>query len=342
MRRCLVNAIGPEAAANRRFVMRITGDSPEGKQELDNFIDPEQRFPVIATTSKLLTTGVDVQTCKVIVLDSIINSMTEFKQIIGRGTRLRPDFGKTHFTIIDFRHATRLFFDPEFDGEPVQAEDWPGERPEPPDMPLNDDEEPGGDEPGRRVKYYVGDVPVYILQERVQYYDPNGALITQSFAEYSRDRAREEFRTLDDFLQRWDAADRKKEIVVELIRRGVLLEELAGQMGRDYDPFDLVCAVAYDRPPLTRRERARRVQKDDIFTTHGETARAVLAALLDRYADRGIEAIEEAADPRLSLEALRAEPLDRFGTPMEIVRAFGGRDAYAATIRRLQHQLYAL
>jgi type I restriction enzyme R subunit len=340
MRQCLVNAIGPEAAANRRYVMRITGDSPEGKQELDNFIDPEQRFPVIATTSKLLTTGVDVQTCKVIVLDTVINSMTEFKQIIGRGTRLRPDLGKTHFTIIDFRQATRLFFDPEFDGEPVQAEDWPGERPAPPDPPADDGTKPGDEESGRRAKYYVNDVPVYILQERVQYYDPRGALITQSFAEYSRDRAREEFRTLDDFLQRWDAAERKKEIVVELIRRGVLLEELAGQMGRDYDDFDLVCAVAYDRPPLTRRERARRVQKEDVYTAHGETARAVLAALLDRYADRGIEAIEEAADPRLGLEALRAAPLDHFGTPMEIVRAFGGRDAYAEAVRGLRRRLY--
>lgn len=339
MRQCLVNAIGPEAAANRRFVMRITGDSDEGKQELDNFIDPEQPFPVVATTSKLLTTGVDVQTCKVIVLDTIINSMTEFKQIIGRGTRLRPDFGKTHFTIIDFRNATRLFFDPEFDGDPVQADDWPGEKKEPPDLPPDGDPEPG-DEPRERVRYFVDDVPVMILQERVQYYNPNGTLITQSFAEFSGGKAREQFRTLDDFLQGWDAAGRKKEIVVELIRRGVLLEELGQQMGRDYDPFDLVCAVAYDRPPLTRRERARRVQKDDVFTVHGETARAVLAALLDRYADEGIEAIEAAADPRLGLEALRAAPLNRFGTPMEIVRAFGGRDAYAEAVRGLRRQLY--
>ena len=347
MRHCLVNAIGPAAAANRRFVMRITGDSPEGKQELDNFIDPEQPFPVIATTSKLLTTGVDVQTCKVIVLDTIINSMTEFKQIIGRGTRLRPDFGKTHFTIIDFRHATRLFYDPEFDGEPAQIDEWPGERPEPPDA---DDPPPdGGGEPDNgqepRVVYFVDDVPVEIVRERVQYYDPHGVLITQSLADYSGDKARAEFRSLDDFLQRWNAADRKKELIVELIRRGVLLDELAAQMGGDYDPFDLVCAVAYDRPPLTRQERARRVQKDDVFATYGPpdlgaTARAVVAALLDRYADRGIEAIEEAADPRLGLEALRAAPLDRYGTPMEIVRAFGGRDAYAEAVRRLQRQLY--
>ena len=339
MRQCLVNAVGPEAAANRRFVMRMTGDSAEGKQELDNFIDPEQRFPVIATTSKLLTTGVDVQTCKVIVLDSVINSMTEFKQIIGRGSRLRPDLGKTHFTIVDFRHATRLFFDPEFDGEPVQAEEWPAERPEPPAAPEPGDEEPPG-ELGGRVIYYVDDVEVEIIRERVQYYDPHGVLITQALADYSRDKAREEFRTLDDFLQRWDAAGRKKEIVVELIRRGVLLEALAAQMGQEYDPFDLVCAVAYDRPPLTRRERARRVQKEDVYTQHGETARAVLGTLLDRYADRGIEAIEEAADQPLMIEALRAAPLDRFGTPMEIVRAFGGRDAYAQAVRDLRQQLY--
>lgn len=341
MRQCLVNAIGPEAADNRRFVVRITGDSPEGKQELDNFIDPEQRFPVIATTSKLLTTGVDVQTCKVIVLDSVINSMTEFKQIIGRGTRLRPDFGKTYFTIIDFRNATRLFFDPAFDGEPVQAEDWPGDRPEPPDLPPADNGGPGPDPDAEpRPKYVVDDVPVEIIRERVQYYDPHGNLITQTLTDYSGEKAREQFRTLDDFLQSWDAADRKKEIVVELIRRGVLLEELAQLIGRDYDPFDLVCHVAYDRPPLTRAERARRVQKDDVFTAYGETARAVLAVLLDRYADRGIEAIEEAVDPRLSIAALRIAPLDRFGTPMEIVRAFGGRDAYAVAVRKLHRQLY--
>ncbi|WP_374686380.1 EcoAI/FtnUII family type I restriction enzme subunit R [Promineifilum sp.] len=336
LRRCLVNAIGGEAAANRRYVMRITGDSPEGKNELDNFISPEERFPVIATTSKLLTTGLDVQTCKVIVLDTIINSMTEFKQIIGRGTRLRPDLGKTHFTIIDFRDVTRLFYDPAFDGDPVQSDEWPGEPPDLPPAPGDDPPEPAEKSP----QYVVDDVPVWIVRERVQYYDPTGALITQSFADYSRDRTLAHYRTLDDFLQSWDAAGRKKELIVELIRRGVLLEELAQQAGGDYDPFDLVCHVAYGQPPLTRRQRASAVQRDDVFTRHGETARAVLAALLDRYADSGIEAIETAADPRLGRELLQLPPFNRFGTPMEIVRAFGGRDAYAAAVSRLRRQLY--
>ena len=341
MRQYLVNAIGPEAAANHRFVMRITGDSPEGKMELDNFIMPEENFPVIATTSKMLTTGVDVQTCKLIVLDTVINSLTEFKQIIGRGTRLRPDLGKTHFTIIDFRNATRLFFDPEFDGEPIQSEEWPKE-PKPVPDPNGgngdgDDDDGNGHE---HIKYMVDDVPVQIIAERVQYYDAKGKLITQSFTEFSRDNVRKEYETLDDFLQTWDAAERKKEIIVELIRRGVLLEELAEQVGRDYDPFDLVCHVAYDRPPLTRRERAQKVQKQDVFTQYGETARQVLAALLDRYADDGIDFIEETADGKTMRKALQLDPLNEYGTPMEIVRAFGGRLAFINAINNLEQQIY--
>ncbi len=246
---------------------------------------------------------------------------------------------------MDFRGVTRLFFDPEFDGDPVQADEFDGTEPiEPDDLPGRDDLGDGGDdpEPGGRIVYVIDDVPVEIIRERVQYYDPHGNLITKSFEAYSREKARDEYRTLDEFLGSWTAADRKKEIVVELIRRGVLLDELAEQMGRDYDPFDLVCAVAYDRPPLTRQERARQVEKDDVFSQYGETARAVLQALLDRYADRGIEAIENAADPALGREVLEMEPFSRYGSPMQIVRAFGGRDAYAAAVRNLNQRLYTL
>ncbi|MCP5096885.1 MAG: restriction endonuclease, partial [Chloroflexi bacterium] len=182
MRQQLVNAIGDEAAANRRYVVRITGDSKDGRLELDNFIDPEEKFPIIATTSKMLTTGVDAQTCKLIVLDTVINSMTEFKQIIGRGTRLRPDLGKTHFAIIDFRNATRLFYDPEFDGEPVQIYEPEGDEPVVPPVDPGDDPPDDGDEPSKRSKYFVDDVPVVILAERVQFYDAGGKLVTKSFA----------------------------------------------------------------------------------------------------------------------------------------------------------------
>lgn len=342
MRQYLVNAIGEEAAANRRFVVRITGDSPEGKQEIENFSAVEERFPVIATTSKLLTTGVDIPTCKLIVLDTIINSMTEFKQIIGRGTRLRPDQGKNYFTIIDFRNATRLFFDPEFDGEPVQSieYDGSGQIDFTPELESEDTEEQESGAAEERVQYVVDDVPVRIVAERVEYYEPGGRLVTKSFTEFSAENVRREYRTLDAFLQSWSAAERKKEILVELIRRGVLLDELAAQVGRDYDPFDLICHVAYDRPPLTRRQRAQAVQQQDLFTQYGETARQVLAALLHKYADSGIEALEEAADSQTMRKALQLEPLNRLGTPMEIVQSFGGPAAYIAAVRQLEQALY--
>lgn len=344
MRQCLVNAIGEEAAANRRFVVRITGDSPEGKQEIENFSSVEERFPVIATTSKLLTTGVDIPTCKLIVLDTIINSMTEFKQIIGRGTRLRPDQGKNYFTIIDFRHATRLFFDPEFDGEPVQSVEYDGsgEIDFGPELESEDGEGQEDEATEQRIQFVVDDVPVRIIAERVEYYEAGGRLVTKSFTEFSAENVRREYRTLDAFLQSWSAAERKKEILVELIRRGVLLEELAAQVGRDYDPFDLICHVAYDRPPLTRRQRAQAVQQQDLFTQNGPIARQVLAALLHKYADNGIEALEEAADGRTMRKALQLDPLNRLGTPMEIVQSFGGPAAYIAAVRQLAQQLYTV
>ncbi|MFH5804346.1 EcoAI/FtnUII family type I restriction enzme subunit R [Alienimonas sp. DA493] len=347
MRRALVNANADLAVAENRYVMRITGDNPEGKAQLDNFIDPESPLPVIATTSKLMTTGVDAQTCHLIVLDQVINSPTEFKQIIGRGTRLKPDYGKMFFTIMDFRQATSHFADPDFDGTPVQVyEPGPDDPPVPPDD-SDDDEgalidpidigaplggEGGG---GRTRKYYVDDVPVAVATERVQYLGPDGKLITESLRDYTRKTVRGGYATLDEFLSAWDAAERKRAVLDELRERGVFLDELAEAVGADYDAFDLVCHVAFDRPPLTRRERAEGVRKRDAFAKYGEEARAVLSALLDKYADGGVESVE-------SFEVLKVHPFDGLGTPVEIVRLFGGKAGYQKAVAELEHALYAV
>jgi len=348
MRQALVNANPDLAAANSKYVMRITGDNEEGKAQLDNFIDPESTFPVIATTSQLMSTGVDAQTCHLIVLDKRINSMTEFKQIIGRGTRINEDYNKLYFTIMDFKQATALFADPDFDGDPVQVYE-----PGPKDSPVPPNDAPGGDagqaegdtlyEPydagaqpdaGQRpAKYYVDDVAVTVATERVQYLDADGKLITESLKDYTRKTVRKAYTTLSTFLTAWKKADRKQVIIEELGSRGVFLEELAEQVGRDYDAFDLVCHVAFDQPPLTRRERAERVRKRNVFAKHGEKARAVLQALLQKYSDSGIGSVE-------SLEILKVDPLTAFGTPIEIVSLFGGKNQYLAAIRELETQLY--
>lgn len=347
MRRALVNENPDLAAANSRYVMRITGDSLEGKAQLDNFIDPESTYPVIATTSQLMSTGVDAQTCRLIVLDKRISSMTEFKQIIGRGTRINEDYDKFFFTIMDFRRATALFADPSFDGDPVQIyEPGPGDTPVPPDdWSSDDDESPGGeagdfinpgdgDEPGEGgTKYYVNNVAVKVVTERVQYLGADGKLITESLKDYTRNTIRDEYASLDEFLAAWREGDRKLAILEELAGRGVFLDELAEQFGSDIDPFDLICHVAYDQPALTRRERAANVRKQNLFAKHGEKARAVLEALLDKYADAGLKSVE-------SLEILKVSPLTTFGTPVEIIRIFGGRDKYLDAIHELETHLY--
>ncbi|MBX9609190.1 MAG: DEAD/DEAH box helicase family protein [Gammaproteobacteria bacterium] len=338
MRQALVNANPDLAAANSRYVMRITGDNDEGKAQLDNFIDPASTFPVIATTSQLMSTGVDAQTCQLIVLDKHINSMTEFKQIIGRGTRINEDYGKFFFTIMDFKRATALFADPAFDGDPVQIYEPGANDPAVPAEPADADGLQGdGDAlvdmpPGTR-KYYVDDVAVTIASERVQYLDANGKLITESLKDYTRKTVRANYASLDGFLTRWRDAERKQAILEELAGQGVFLDELAEQVGADFDAFDLVCHVAFDQPPLTRRERAERVKKHNVFGRYGEQARAVLDALLQKYADNGIRSME-------SMEILKVEPLTRFGTPLEILKLFGGKAPYLAAIHDLEAQLY--
>jgi type I restriction enzyme R subunit len=357
MRQELVKLI-PAAAANRRYVMRITGDDAEGKSQLAYFIDNDEPCPVIATTSKLLTTGVDAKTCKLIVLDQTINSMTEFKQIIGRGTRLREDYHKLYFTIMDFKGATRLFADPDFDGEPVviyepkpddpvvppDEQESPTTTGEPAPQPYgptsgeNGDESPSGGEGG--VKYVLDDVEVQVAVERSQYLDADGKLVTEDYRvllkEDIRKSLRAQFGSLTDFLRRWSEAERKQAILDELGNRGVPLEVLqqAVPNGEDIDAFDLVAHVAFDRKPLTRRERANKVRKQDVFGRYGEQARAVLEALLEKFADHGVQDIE---DPKI----LELPPFDQYGTKTEIRRGiFGGVDQYAQAITELEQALY--
>ncbi|MBU4222916.1 MAG: DEAD/DEAH box helicase family protein [Euryarchaeota archaeon] len=325
MRQALVNENGDCVAQNRKYVMRITGDNEEGKKELDNFILPESLYPVIATTSKLMNTGVDAQTCKLIVIDQRIQSMTVFKQIIGRGTRINEDFDKYYFTIMDFKKATELFADPLFDGDPVVVyKPGPHDPPVPPDEPYDS---------VKRSKFVVNDVPVKVVAERVQYYGKDGKLITESLKDYTRNKVRKEYESLDSFLTQWSKAGKKNLILQELEGQGLLLDALAEQVGRDYDPFDLICHVVYDKPPLSRRERAEAVRKKNYFSKFGEKARAVLTALLDKYADSGIENIE-------SMDVLRVQPLNQFGTPLEIISMFGGKEKYLAALRGLETQIY--
>lgn len=356
MRAALANANSDLMAQNPKYIMQITGDNDEGKRELDNFINPEERYPVIATTSKLMTTGVDAQTCKLIVLDSNIASMTEFKQIIGRGTRINEEFGKTFFTILDFRNVTDLFADPDFDGDPVRVKELGEEddfetsedelaegdtitddegdeiifepSPEPPDIIT------GGEiisEP--RPKYYVNGVNVAILNERIQYMDGNGKLITGSLKDYTRQKVREQYQSLDDFLSKWNSADKKHAIIDELIEQGIVLENLKEAIGKEMDIFDMICHTAFDQPPLTRAERAKQVRKRDVFTQYGEQARNVLEALLDKYADEGIENIED-------IKVLKVNPFDQFGTPTEIIKHFGGKQQYLQALTQLEQALY--
>jgi type I restriction enzyme R subunit len=358
MRQALVNENSDLASRNPRYVMRITGDNEEGKAELDNFIFPESTYPVIATTSKLMSTGVDAQTCKLIVLDQRIQSMTEFKQIIGRGTRVNEDYNKYFFTIMDFKKATELFADPDFDGDPVQIyQPKDDDSPVPPDLPEEpfpgddpeypqpgDGEEPFGFSEGEPPlvdygirRYVVDKVEVKVVAERVQYFDANGKLITESLKDYTRKTLKREFASMDDFLKRWSSAERKQAVIAQLASEGVFFDALADEIGRtsgkQFDPFDLVCHIAWDMPALTRRERADNVKKRNTFTRYGEQARRVLEALLDKYSDEGVEHIEET-------QILAIAPFTDFGTPMEIIRAFGGLDRYLLAVRDLEQALY--
>lgn len=359
MRSALARHNADLVAKNYKYVMQITGDNDEGKRELDNFINPEAQYPVIATTSELMTTGVDAQTCKVIVLDANINSMTKFKQIVGRGTRINEEFGKLFFTILDFRNATDLFADSKFDGDPIRV------KPVSEDTDLSNiideeqndttpiiDEISGDDitivppsvrypeildttssahEP--RQKIYVNGVDVSVLVSRELYFDNQGKPITTSLKDHTKGIIQEKFASLDVFLNRWNATDRKDAIIAELQEQGVMVEALYEAVDKEVDLFDLICHVAYDQKPLTRKERANNVKKRNYFTKYGEQARKVLEVLLDKYADEGISNIE-------SMDILRVHPLTDFGSPVEILQGFGGKTKYLEAVRELENELY--
>jgi len=345
MRQALINENPDLFTKNRRYVMRITGNDPEGQDQLGNFIDPEAKFPVLVTTSRLLSTGVDAQTCRLIVLDRPVGSMTEFKQILGRGTRVHEDTHKYYFTLMDFRGATHHFADPDFDGEPVQIyEPDADESIVPPDdatVEFGEDEvvlDAGNDislkpdEPDSR-KLYVNGVLVTIIAERVKYLDAEGKLVTESLRDYSKRAVTNQFASLDTFLKRWNETDRKQAIIDELEEEGLRLEPLAEEVNPDLDPFDLICHVAYGRPPLTRLERAEGVRKRDVFGKYGPQARAVLNALLQKYQDEGVV---DLGDPRI----LQISPIDKIGTPVELIRQFGSRAGFERAVHELQDALY--
>ena len=356
MRQALIVENQDLVLKNERYVMRITGDDAAGTAQLGNFIDPETAYPVIVTTSRLLSTGVDAQTCRLIVLDRPVGSMTEFKQIVGRGTRVHEDTKKYYFTLVDFRKATNHFADPSFDGDPVQIYE-PGEDDPvtPPDVPLTDDpndqsspqdgeeEEviiggptpppPGGiNEP--RPKYYIHGKPVTVATERVEYLDADGKLVTESLKDYSRKAIRQQYASLDLFLRRWNSAEKKEAVIEELNAEGLLLEPLMEEIGKDLDPFDLICHIAFDQPPLTRRERANNVKKRDFFTRFGPQARAVLEALLTKYQDEGLVGGLD------NVRVLEIPPFNQMGTAFQLIKQFGGKPGFEKAVHELQDALY--
>jgi len=358
MRQALINENADLVQQNARYIMRITGNDAEGVAELSNFIDPESPYPVIVTTSRLLSTGVDAQTCRLIVLDREIGSMTEFKQIVGRGTRVHEETKKYYFTLLDFRKATHHFADPAFDGEPAQIYE-PGEydplTPPAAVPPVDEGEDPlplqpGADETivdnpaapagdGRNLaesaaKYYIRGNVVTVLAERVEYLDENGRLITESLRDYSKRAIHNCFASLDEFLRRWHSAARKAAIIDELAAEGLLLEPLAEEVGKDLDPFDLICHVAFDQPPLTRRQRVAQLRRQDVFSQYGAPARAVLEALLEKYQDEGVvTGLDDA-------QILKIAPFSTLGTPVQLLKTFGGRPGFEAAVHEIQHALY--
>ena len=359
MRQALINENKDLWNENHKYIMRITGDNAEGKAQLDNFIDEDSKYPVIAVTSKLMTTGVDAKMCKLIVLDNNINSMTEFKQIIGRGTRLLEDYGKTYFTIMDFRNASRLFADKDFDGNPEVVIDIGGDDPIEPtgnpddtDNPVNgdgsgngsentgnsggsDDGWGNGDDDDKPKKYYVKDVKVEVLSERVQYVGKDGKLITESLIDYTRKNILGQYARLDAFLKKWNEAQKKQAIVDELREEGVLLDAVREETGQtDIDDFDLILHLAYDKAPLTRIERINNVKKRGYVYKYSELAQKVLGTLMDKYASDGLKEIEET-------KILQLTEFQQFGSPMKIVKEFGGKAAYEKAVKELEDEIFS-
>jgi len=353
MRSALVNAAGDRAREDVRYVMRITGDDEEGKNQLDRFIDPEEKFPTIVTTSQLLSTGVDAQTCKLIVLDKPIESMTEFKQIIGRGTRVREDKGKMWFTIMDFRGVTKLFADPAFDGvaervfEVKEDEDIAEtlEEQDPQDVSIEEkvDEDKlvdviisqgeGMTITDRPPVFKLSGVPYAVVKEQVQYLGPDGKLLTQSLTDFTRKNILTHYPTLESFFSAWQSAERRQAIIDQIDASGIPLEELQKQVGAEFDLFDLIMHVAYDKKMMRKNERIEAVRRSNYLNKYSGRAKEVLEALLQKYADVTLKDIE-------SVRILTLEPLRSMGTDYELVSLFGGKDGYFKMVDELLDVMY--
>lgn len=333
---------------NPKYVMTITGDNPEGKAQLDNFIDPNSKYPVIATTSKLLTTGVDAKTCKFIVLDSNINSMTEFKQIVGRGTRVDEEHDKTWFTVLDFREVSRLFADPDFDGEPIQDEEFvpksekedEEEEDKNPEFPtseddgeINDGDFGFDDEERIRKKFYVDGVEVRVLHKQVQLLGADGKLITKSFIDYSKDEMKKSYQSYDEFLKIWTQEGQRKIIVGELEERGIDFETLKEEIGADLDEFDIICHLAFDKKPITKKQRADRVRKSKYLEKYQDTAKEILEILLEKYSDGDSDVFED-------IKVLQLSQFRKFGTLPKIMKIFGSKDNFENIMHEITKEIY--
>lgn len=338
MKNALINENSDLVLQNFRYVMQITGDNPEGKAQLDNFIDPESLYPTLVTTSKLLTTGVDAKMCRLIVLDSNIGSMTEFKQIIGRGTRLDVERGKEFFTIIDFRNVTNLFADPGFNGYPVDVID--GYEPTSKtggDTTSGKDSSTGNDITAPHQKYYIADKTVRVINDVVQVIDEDGSLVIESLTDYTRKNVLGSYATLEAFLNAWSQAERKQVILDELEQRGVFLDEIRRSehiSDKEIDDFDLLLKLAYGQKPLTKAERVKNVKKRSFLYQYADEARAVLEALLDKYMDTGVKDLEDTA-------VLKLPEFEKFGGVVHIIRQFGGKPNYLKAIKALEHELFS-
>ncbi len=339
MRTALVNENSDMCRKNPDYVVRITGSDPYGQSKLDYFISVASKYPVIATTSKLLSTGVDCKMVKLIVLDQRINSMTEFKQIVGRGTRIREKDGKTHFTIMDFRNITRLFADPDWDGPIEVDESYGKQKPKPypeykddptiihePDPKPRPNPKPIVDKDGCRVE---------VINKVVSVYDANGKLLrTESITDYTRKNINDTYVNLDDFINHWNAAEKKAEITDLMRESGIDLQALKIERNmEDVDDFDFICHIAYGKKPLTRKERAENVKKRDVFNRYGAEARKVLEALLDKYANDGISQLENRM-------VLKLDPFRQMGSPANIAKLFGGNKQYFSAVKELENLIY--
>lgn len=329
MRSLLVNLNADLCKKDARYIMRITGDDNVGKKQLDNFIDVDQPYPTVVTTSELLATGVDCKTCGLIVIDKEIGSMTEFKQIIGRGTRLRTDKGKWHLEILDFRNATAKFKDPKFDGDPEPPQGKSGK-------PYTIPEEPSSVVSEPHVKYLVEGEKIAITTEIVSILGEDGKTMrTESITDFTRKQIRKRYATLNDFVKNWTEAERKKVIVDELKDYSVLVDAVREKNPalEHADIFDVICHVAFDQPPVTRRERANNVKKRNYFAKYEGKAREVLEALLDKYADYGILNLEDS-------DILDTAPFNKIGKPQKIVKLFGGLDKFEQALKELENEIY--